>query len=309
MHKVDFSKWYAEHPIKAQRNYKNTIIPRVERLEGRKAFKSEQYGSVDYRTYNGTNSCDTVTHSLFCILVGDLNPEKPTYIILGGTHGYEKSGPFAALEFLENEAEKYTKEYNLIVYPCLCPGPYEKELRYTEGRIDPNRDALLNSPKSQEMIAFTQSIKDLHKRLLGIESGGKFTASIDLHETPKMDLEINAENARIGAEQFKIDIFPEGWFLIAFEEDKKLAERIVQTVKDSGFKIVDDETIYEEDNHGGMILKPNLDMSIGLVRNFMKLYSEASFTTEFSGLSIDDNMPDSERIAPQMAAIKGMLTA
>lgn len=304
MHKLDFKKWYAKHPVKSQRNYQKTIVPRIEALSQRQDFLVEKYGIVNYKT--GSIS---VNHDLFCIFVGDFDPEKPTYLILGGTHGYEKSGPLATLEFLEVEAEKYIKEYNLIVYPCLCPGPYEKELRYTEGRIDPNRDALLDSPKSQEMIAFTSSIKSLHERLYGVKSGKKFTASIDLHETPKMDLEINSENVRIGAEQFKIDIFPEGWFLIAFEEDKKLGKHIVQTVKDSGFKIVDDKTIYEENNHCGMILKSNLDMSIGLVRNFMKLYSAASFTTESSGLDIDDNMPDDERIAPQMAAIKGMLTA
>ena len=86
-------------------------------------------------------------------------------MIIAGTHGYEKGGPLTAIDFLENHAEQYVHDYNIVVYPCICPGPYEKELRFTENRVDPNRDALLENPNSAEMRAFTKSIKDLHGQL------------------------------------------------------------------------------------------------------------------------------------------------
>ena len=82
-----------------------------------------------------------------------------------------------------------------LAAPCLCPGPYEKELRFTEGRVDPNRDAFLDDAKTQEMRALARSVKELHQRLFDGNPERKFAAAIDLHETPRLDIAIDRENA------------------------------------------------------------------------------------------------------------------
>ena len=86
-----------------------------------------------------------ISFFVLAILIGDFSQERPCYIVLGGTHGYEKGGPLAALKFAEEQASQYADRLNIVIYPCLSPGPYEKELRFTEGRIDINRDALLDN--------------------------------------------------------------------------------------------------------------------------------------------------------------------
>ena len=135
------------------------------------------------------------------------------------------------MKFAEEEASKYTDRFNIVIYPCLSPGPYEKELRFTEGRIDINRDAFLDNAKSEEMRALAKSVKELHQRLFNGDPNKKFTAAIDLHETPFMDIAIDQENAAAGGETFELDIFPKGMFLIAFNEDQKFANKIIQNVR------------------------------------------------------------------------------
>lgn len=324
-----FERWYREQPVVPSRDYAKTLVPRIMALGEREGFTVEKYGSASYATDNGTDRPDTVTHDLFRILVGDFDPDKPTYFVLGGTHGYEKGGPLAALGFAEEEAAQYAEKYNIVIYPCLCPGPYEKELRFTQGRIDPNRDALLNGARSQEMQALAESVKELHARMFGDDLTKKFTAAIDLHETPKKDIAINMENAAAGGEMLKLDIFPKGLFLIAFDEDQDLGQRIIQSVSGAGYPIVDDPTIYDAPNHGGMILMSEMGATTswvrqilktlipclltpdksatGRVRQLLKTFTAASFTTEYCDVNLDDATPDAERTGPQRAAIRGML--
>ncbi|MGQ0528167.1 MAG: hypothetical protein ACT4OY_09120 [Alphaproteobacteria bacterium] len=300
-------EWYRGHPVIPARDYRQTILPRIEALGARVGFKVEKYGEATYKTDNHqTNSVDKVTHDLFQVIIGDFDPEKPTFVIIGGTHGYEKGGPLTALKFAEEEAEKYAGKYNFIIYPCACPGPYEKELRYTEGRIDPNRNAFPEDAKSVEMRALAASLKNLHERMFGNDLSRKFAAAVDLHETPKKDIEIDQESAALGLETFDMDMnkFPEGLFLITFEKDAEYTKRIIAFFKNAGHSIVNDEEIYNRPNRGGYIVTP----TEGKVRGLTSLYAEANFTTELCGKEIcDEKTPDEDRIAPQMTVITAML--
>lgn len=303
-----FERWYREQPVVPERDYQETLVPRIRSLDKREGFSVEKYGEAAYETLNReTGHISKVLHDLYCILVGNFNPDKPTGIVIGGTHGYEKGGPLAALGFAEEEAASYAEKINIIIYPCLCPGPYEKELRFTEGRIDPNRDAFLDEAKSQEMKALARSLKDLHARMFGKDLRRSFAVAIDLHETPKKDLEINRENAEAGEERFVLDDFPEGLFLIAFDKDQDFAQDILMSARNEGHRIVSDETIYGIPNHGGILLMSEMGPTTGRVRQLTAHYTRANFTTEFCGMNISDAMPDAERAAPQRAAIRGML--
>ncbi len=314
-----FNRWYQERPVIPSRDYVKTLVPRMKSLGERSGFSLEKYGEVTYTTNVSVMTEKTeisdvtdkkitqVTHNLYHLLIGDFTQQKPCYIVIGGTHGYEKSGPLAALKFAEEEAAQYTERFNLIIYPCLSPGPYEKELRFTEGRIDINRDAFLEGSQSQEMKALAESVKELHTRLFEGDLNKKFAAAIDLHETPFMDIAIDKESAEAGGETFELDIFPRGLFLIAFDEDEAFANKIIQNVRDEGHHVVDDDTLYSSPNHDGVLLMSEMGAVTGRVRQLFKHFTTASFTTEYCDEGLTDETPDAERVEPQMAAIRGML--
>lgn len=303
--------WYADKPVKPHRNYVQTIVPRIQALGDLPGFQVEKYGSATYTAKNEDRTTISVTHDLYRILVGDFDPKKETVLIFGGTHGYEKGGPLAALGFAEEEAAGYSQKYNIVIYPCLCPGPYEKELRYTEGRIDPNRDALAQNAQSQEMRALADSLRTLHARVFSDDLARKFAAALDMHETPLMDLEILRESAEAGGEVFTLDPndFPEGLFLIAFDEDKKFMDHVIHSVSGEGHRIVGDPNIYEVPNHGGVIYASEMGPANGRVRQLTALFTRVNFTTEYCGLHIHDKMPDKDRAEPQRAVIKGIFEA
>lgn len=312
-----FKTWYQERPVIPSRDYIKTLLPRITALGQRTGYCLEKYGEATYSTVNddattgddidsGAKNIRRVTHDLYRLLIGDFSRQKPCYIILGGTHGYEKGGPLAALKFAEEEACNYIDRFNIVIYPCLSPGPYEKELRFTEGRIDINRDAHPDTAKTQEMQALARSIKDLHQRLYKADPNRKFKAAIDLHETPFMDIAIDKESAEAGGELFELDIFPQGLFLIAFEEDQELADKIIQNVRAEGHHVVDDDTLYGAPNNDGVLLMKDMGTVTGRVRQLLKHYASASFTTEYCDIDLTDKTPDAERVDPQMAAIRGM---
>lgn len=308
-----FRKWYQEHPVIPSRDYVKTLVPRIKALGEREGFKLEKYGEASYTTISeatdgNVDQASLVTHDLYRLLIGDFGQDRPCYIIAGGTHGYEKGGPLAALKFAEEEASHYADRLNIVIYPCLSPGPYEKELRFTEGRIDVNRDAFLDTAQSQEMQAFARSIKELHNRLFNGNPDKKFTAAVDLHETPFMDIAIDIENAEAGGETFQLEIFPKGLFLIAFDEDLELANKIIQHVRREGHHVVDDDTLYGSPNHDGVLLMSEMGPVKGRVRQLLKHFTTASFTTEYCDEHLTDRTPDAERVDPQMAAIRGMLS-
>ncbi|NNE05693.1 MAG: hypothetical protein HKN15_08235 [Xanthomonadales bacterium] len=311
--KERFERWYREHPVIPSRDYVKTLVPRIKALGEREGIELEKYGEATYTTVSetvegGTSRINRVTHELYRLLIGDFSQEKPVYIVAGGTHGYEKGGPLAALKFAEEEASRYADRFNIVIYLCLSPGPYEKELRFTEGRIDVNRDAFLDKAQSQEMQALASSVKELHQRLLGGDPGRKFAAAIDLHETPFMDIAIDKENAEVGGETFELEIFPKGMFLIAFDEDLELANKIIQNVRREGHHVVDDDTLYGSPNHDGVLLMSEMGPVKGRVRQLFKQFTTASFTTEYCDEQLTDQTPDAERVEPQMAAIRGMFS-
>lgn len=298
--------WYRSQEVKPHRDYADTIVPRIAALKDREGLTVETYGSVTYELNNNEGGIDKRTHDLYVIRVGDFDPDKPTHVITGGTHGYEKGGVEAALSFAENEAAQYAGEHNILIYPCLCPGPYEIEHRYTQGVIDPNRDALLNEAQSAEMQAFVASIQAQRKRLFGDDLTRKFNTSADLHETPLLDQTVILKMMEdLAGEDFGIDDgFPEGMFLITGNENNLVfAQNIIRRIRAEGHAIVDDEKLYGEENRGGVLLSNKG----GTVSTFMAGFAKISMTTEFCGLGLHDGMPDKARAAPQLAVIRATI--
>jgi len=299
--------WYKEQQLKPHRDYAKTIVPRIEALKGSKGIEVETYGSVTYELNNEQGGIDQRTHDLYVIRIGDFDPNKPTNVITGGTHGYEKGGVEAALSFAENEALGYAETFNVIIYPCLSPGPYEVEHRFTQGAVDPNRDALLKGAKSPEIRAFVKSIQAQHQRLFGDDSARKFNRSADLHETPLLDKTVILEMMEsLQGETFGMDEkFPEGMFLITGEESNlALVQSMVRKVRADGYPIVDDDKLYGEPNLKGVLL----NQLEGTVEDLMSKFTTVTLTTESCGLHIHDGMPDKERAADQLSVIRALFS-
>ena len=101
-----FKRWYQEHQVIPSRDYVKTLVPRIKALGERAGFKLEKYGEASYTTNSDAvdgsgEKTSRVTHDLYRLLIGDFSQERPCYVVLGGTHGYEKGGPLAALKFAE----------------------------------------------------------------------------------------------------------------------------------------------------------------------------------------------------------------
>lgn len=299
--------WYKEQKVKPHRDYALTIEPRIKTLQECEGMTVETYGSVTYEHNSDQGTVDKRTHDLFVIRVGDFDPKKPTNVIIGGTHGYEKGGVEAALSFAEQEAMQLNDTHNILIYPCLCPGPYEIEHRFTQGAIDPNRDALLEGAQSPEMQAFVQSIQEQHQRLFGDDFTGKFNVSCDQHETPQLDKTvILAMMEDLSGEKFDIDEkFPEGMFVITNpKRNVAFAQSIMRRVRADGHRVVDDEKLYGKPNREGVLL---LGLK-GTVQDLMSKFAKISITTESCGLHIHDALPDDVRAADQLSVIRALFS-
>jgi hypothetical protein len=95
-------------------------------------------------------------------------------------------------------------------------------------------------------------------------------------------------------------------FLIAFKEDQHLANKIIQNVRLEGHHVVDDDTLYGAPNNDGVLLMSETGPATGRVRQLLKHFTTASFTTEYCDIDLTDETPDAERVEPQMAAIRGV---
>ncbi|WP_217272196.1 hypothetical protein [Sphingopyxis sp. BSNA05] len=103
-------QWRARQSV--QRRYAQDVVPRIEAMADQ--FDIVTYGQLDY--------ADDI-YPLFALRNGAHDPALPTAFVTGGVHGYETSGIMGALEFLETRAADYVGKINLLVAPCVSPGP------------------------------------------------------------------------------------------------------------------------------------------------------------------------------------------
>lgn len=156
-------QWRNQTSIK--RSYQEEVVSKIAALSDR--FDVEQYGALSY---------DTNRYPVFSIRSKDWNAEKPNVLITGGVHGYETSGIHGALEFVNTKMTMYSKNFNIIVVPCVSPWGYETINRWNPLAIDPNRSFYPNSPAEESALLI-----DLVNKM------GDFLVHIDLHETTDTD--------------------------------------------------------------------------------------------------------------------------
>ncbi|MFD1008161.1 M14 family metallopeptidase [Oceanisphaera ostreae] len=186
------AEWLSQQ--RRQRSYETDVLSAIERL--RPHFNIEQYGHLDY----GTDS-----YPLMAIRNRDWCDDLPVVLVTGGVHGYETSGVYGALQFVEQQAMNYAGRVNVLVAPCVSPWAYERIHRWNPNAVDPNRSFYPNSP-AQESAALMQLVASVRDRVL---------MHIDLHETTDTDeTEFRPALTARDGKPFAPDGIPDGFYLV-----------------------------------------------------------------------------------------------
>ncbi|AWH17794.1 peptidase [Stenotrophomonas sp. ZAC14D2_NAIMI4_7] len=191
------AQWRARQ--QKQRSYHDDVVAELERLDER--FDVVQYGQLDYAPDH---------YPLFAVVNHDWNPALPTALVTGGVHGYETSGVHGALQFLQEQAERYLGRYNLIVAPCVSPWGYERIQRWNPDAIDPNR-SFRDGGQIEEAAALMRWLA---------ERKPDIRVHLDLHETTDSDLhEFDPARCARDGKSFERDTIPDGFYVIGNSED------------------------------------------------------------------------------------------
>ncbi|AYA91016.1 MULTISPECIES: M14 family metallopeptidase [Stenotrophomonas] len=192
------AQWRARQ--QRQRSYHDDVVAALERLDD-SVFDVIQYGQLDYAPDH---------YPLFAVVNHDWNPALPTALITGGVHGYETSGVHGALQFLEQQAERYLGRLNLIVAPCVSPWGYERIQRWNPDAIDPNR-SFRDGGQIVEAATLMAWVAERKPNLL---------VHLDLHETTDSDLqEFDPARCARDGKPFERDTIPDGFYVIGNSED------------------------------------------------------------------------------------------
>lgn len=184
-----------------QRSYDEVVAP-IEALSGR--FERVAYGRVQYAGE---------AYTLYALQSRVMHPGLPAVLVTGGVHGYETSGVFGALAFLDQVAGAYADRVNLLVAPCVSPWAYERINRWNYDAIDPNRNFRPDGPlEATALMELTRSFAD------------DYLMHIDLHETTDTDKTqfgpaLSARDGKVFVEEE----IPDGFYLVADSADRQLA--------------------------------------------------------------------------------------
>ena len=161
---AELAQWSRQQLLR--RSYADDVLTVIEQLAER--FDRLEYGRLDV---------DPARYPLQALRSRNWDDAQPIMLVTGGVHGYETSGVLGALRFLDDAAEAYADQVNLLVAPCVSPWGYERIQRWNHAAVDPNRSFRASSP-SQEAAALWALVQPLRSRIV---------MHIDLHETTDTD--------------------------------------------------------------------------------------------------------------------------
>lgn len=194
-----------------RRSYEADVVSRIEALGDR--FERIGYGEI---TYAGE------AYQLYA-LRSAVRSGLPNVLVTGGVHGYETSGVFGALAFLDEIAASFRDRVNLLVAPCVSPWAYERINRWNYDAIDPNRNFRPDGPReATALIDLVRSFAD------------DYLLHIDLHETTDSDeTEFRPALSARDGKVFEADEIPDGFYVVADSADRQLEfqEAVVAAVE------------------------------------------------------------------------------
>lgn len=255
-----------------QRSYAEDVLPVIERLRSR--FEVEEYGALDYPPDR---------YPLFAVRSRGWRNDLPIALVTGGVHGYETSGVHGALQFLEQEAERYAGRVNLVVAPCVSPWAYERIHRWNPDAIDPNRSFRAGSPAG-ESAALLQLVAPFRERTL---------LHIDLHETTDSDeSEFRPALAARDGVVFEPGEIPDGFYLVGDTANPQPAFQ--QAIIDAVAKVTH---IAPADERGEIIGSPVV--APGVINYALKRLGLCASITDARYTTTTEVYPDSPRATPE----------
>lgn len=111
-------------------------------------------------------ACVGAPRTLLCVEIGDA--QRAVVTLAAGTHGDERSGPWALLELVETAA--LDDRFSYRIWPCINPTGYDAQTRESSDGLDINR-TFGRGGISPEARAIVTANRDRH-----------FVLSVDLHE-------------------------------------------------------------------------------------------------------------------------------
>ncbi len=186
---AEVALWRSQQSPK--RSYEEDVVRVIDQLRSR--FDVFEYGALD----------EDIRYPLLAIKSRDWDAQLPCALVTGGVHGYETSGVFGALGFVELQAANYAGLVNLLVAPCISPWAYERIARWNAHAVDPNRSFSTPSP-APEAAALMQLLANVRVRV-----------HIDLHETTDSDeSEFRPALAARDGKPFVPGEIPDGFYLV-----------------------------------------------------------------------------------------------
>ena len=189
---AELAQWSRQQLLR--RSYADDVLTVIEQLAER--FDRLEYGRLDV---------DPARYPLQALRSRNWDDAQPIMLVTGGVHGYETSGVLGALRFLDDAAEAYADQVNLLVAPCVSPWGYERIQRWNHAAVDPNRSFRASSP-AQEAAALWALVQPLRSRVV---------MHIDLHETTDTDeTEFRPALAARDGKPFEPGEIPDGFYLV-----------------------------------------------------------------------------------------------
>lgn len=191
---IEKNQWLSEQTVK--RSFFDDVEVVIATLTAK--FDVEKYGELDYRQLNGK------TYPLYAIRNRNWQKDKTAILVTGGVHGYESSGVYGALRFLQTTAQSHSTEFNIVVLPCISPWSYETINRWNPEALDPNRHFGADGKALEAQLAL-HYVNSLQQR---------FAMHIDLHETTDTDVsEFEPAKAARDGTDYQHESIPDGFYL------------------------------------------------------------------------------------------------
>jgi len=171
----------------------------------------------------GEFEAESAAYPLYVALIGEPGAGKTSVMIDAGIHGDEPAGVEAALRFIEGAPGNadLLSRFSLTVFPCNNPTGWECDTRENWRGIDLNRQFATRNPEPEVRI-ISEALQ-----------GRCFNLVFEMHE----------------------DVDSPGFYLyeIAENSDDRVAEEIVEGVRELGHPVNTDSLIEGRPANGGII--------------------------------------------------------
>ena len=157
-------------------------------------------------------------------------------LLSGSVHGDEPAGTHAIIDFFNNHAQPYLDDFTFTAFPCVNPYGFEHFTRGNANNVNLNREFKKESEQKEIQIILPQ-LKE-------------YIFAMDLHETwPEASRTEGPEPDGEDPSEFYF------WELCK-DKSMRVGKDILRAVEKEGIETCKWDTIYDDNNNGGVIWYP-----------------------------------------------------